>query len=92
MKSGGDFFKLLLTKARGKVLDCVSCQKVALFLKKDTVNLCLNSPANKKVQKAKNYGDNDFRSEKVAKKSEKVTFFAKKNAFISFVIAPPQKK
>jgi len=91
MKSGGDFFKLLLTKARGKVFECFWCQKVALFSTKDTVNLCLNSPSKQKVQKGKKYGDNDFRSEKVANKSEKVTFFAKKDAFISCVIAPPTK-
>ena len=36
MKSGGDFFKLLLTKARGKVLECFWCQKVALFFQKRT--------------------------------------------------------
>ena len=70
-------------------MECFWCQKVALFSKKDTVNLCLNSPSKKK---AKKHRDNDFRSEKVANKSEKVTFFAKKNAFISFVIAPPTKK
>ena len=84
-------FKLLLTKARGKVLECFWCQKVALFSTKDTVNLCVNSPSPKKWQKAKNFRDNDFRSEKVAKQSEKVTFFVNKNAFISFVIAPPNK-